>query len=370
MNPIFIQLGRQTLAGLDNIALTLTGKNVEPTSLENDQLLGLIKYGAFLEDNDLKEHGVGRVVRKTSERQSRWVIDAAISTWKNYTANYLDGSHLDTNTVGLFLGLGTIDCEDNDAPITFDGTLKDYAERLMADTKPLSALTLLNSTAASHIAQLTNITGANSVFSPFADAGAQAIIEAYFSIQEQHCEHALVAAGSQKITPWYCLCYRDFIQQWNWPNAFPTESAAALIATHRKEGADGCLHVVKRAFSYSTSLPLMDELLTELAGNQIPIPKQVIYTGGFLLNKSQEQLLQRYLPETKLCYLDQIIGNTGPAGALHAMHLAVEMLKQGQGLSTLPSSTETQKLDSSTVLIIAEGFNGQICYMVAGGIHD
>ena len=115
------------------------------------------------------------------------------------------------------------DCDNDDHPIDFDGSRQDYADRLLHDTKPLIVLTLLNSSAGSHISELTGISGVNAMFSPMADAGAQALIEAYFSIKEFKCKDALVAAGSQKVTPWYCLTYRELLSQRYSSSALPSQ---------------------------------------------------------------------------------------------------------------------------------------------------
>ena len=369
---IYLKQGHQSLPKLANIELVLDGNNVTPSPLAEEQSAGLADSAAFLEDTDLKARNAGRVVRKTTERQSRWIIDVAVGSWQSYKESTAVSSQINNQATGLFLGLGTIDCEDDDAPIAFDGTAKDYAASMLSNAKPLAGLTLLNSTAASHIAQLTGIMGVNSVFSPFADAGAQAIIEAYFTIKEERCEQALVAAGSQKITPWYFLAYRDFIQSWDWPGAFPTESASALLATHDKQHGDACLLSVKRSFVHkqSSEFPLLNDLLSELNHHNISTPEQVIYTGGFRLTEKRQQSLQKLLPEVDVCYLDRLIGYTGAAGALHGVNLAIAMLKQGLGISNSSESANIKTLSGDTLLLIAEGFNGQICYLIIGGMHD
>ncbi|MFT6388293.1 MAG: hypothetical protein ACJAUP_001671 [Cellvibrionaceae bacterium] len=353
---IYFKLGKQSLPGELNAAHLVQGSQVTAVNIADHQSLGLVKKAAFLEDTNLKHLDVGRIVRKTSERQSRWVIDAALTTWKQQNQN-ADSTANDEKDTGLFLGLGTVDCEDNDLPIPFDGTSHDYAQQMLIEAKPLAGLILLNSTTASHIAQLTNITGVNCVFSPFADAGAQAIIEAFFNIREGKCRQALVAAGSPKITPWYFLHHRDFFQQWNNYNIFPSESAAALVASDKPGDADACLITVIRTFSGSTKtdFPMMSNLLEGLSAKNIVLPQQIIYTGGFDIGEERKQNLTHYFPDNNLHYIDQLTGYTGAAGALHAVFFAATLLQE-----------KRKDITSSTALIIAEGFNGQICYMVIG----
>jgi hypothetical protein len=364
MKAIYLKTGKEIIPGLNGIADVLDGRKVVPHALQSERSLELVAEAATLEDTDLKECGAGRMVRKTSERQSRWVIEAAVGGWQQAVATS------PSEKTGLFLGLGVVDCEDDDQPLAFNGDLNDYANQMLTDTKPLAGLTLLNSTAASHIAQLLNITGTNAVFSPFADAGAQAISEAWFTIHEQKVEQALIAAGPQKITPWYFLTYRDMIRQWQFPGAFPTESAASIIASADADNAEGCLLAVKRAFvsQEANDFPALDELLSELSSRNIPLPQQVIFSGRFSLKGSQEKRLYDYLPGVKLCYLDRLTGFTGATGAIHAVNLAMAMHQRQQGISHIFSPASV-RLNSETILVIAQGHHGQLCYLVVGGQH-
>ena len=74
------------------------------------------------------------------------------------------------------------------------------------------------------------------------------------------------------------------------------------------------------------------------------------------MREERKQHLTHCFPKSHLHYIDTLIGYTGAAGALHAVFFAAALLKEQS------SSTCT----SSTTLVIAEGFNGQICYMVIG----
>jgi hypothetical protein len=358
MKKVYITLGKQSLPGEVDSSRLISGETVIADDISHLQSLGLVNTAAFLEDTDLKHHDVGRVVRKTSERQSRWVIDAALTTWEKHTKSANTATNDSTDT-GLFLGLGTVDCEDDDLPIAFNGTLQDYAQQILIEAKPLAGLILLNSTTASHIAQLTDIKGVNCVFSPFADAGAQAVIEAFFNINEGHCQQALIAAGSPKITPWYFLHHRDFFQRQKKHNIFPSESAVALVANDRSQGADACLLLVKRTFSHETKekLPMINNLLEELSVRNIAIPKQIIYAGGADIGEYRKKELNQCFTGHNLYHIDQLTGYTGAAGPLHAIFFAVNLLKD---------NSKNKNVTSSTALVIAEGFNGQICYMVIG----
>ncbi|MGK0440351.1 MAG: hypothetical protein ACJA0N_000140 [Pseudohongiellaceae bacterium] len=369
MPSVFLKAGRQLLPGLQGVAQLLDGERVVPVELKLEQNSGLVKNVALLSGEMLKSLNVGRIVRKTSERQAHWVIFVAVNTWLEYVASQALGETIvEDEKVGLFLGLGTVDCDDDDAPIEFDGSRNDYASHLLGDTKPLVGLILLNSSAGSHIAQLTGIKGINGMFSPMADAGAQALIEAYFSLRERQCKRALVAAGSQKLTPWYYLAYRELLSQ-RYQAGFPTESAAALVAITEPE-VDTCeLYAVKRLFNppENRGFPRLQVFIDELAQQGVAAPTQVIYTGGLQLSGQQRNDLAEVFSSISLCCLDQLVGYTGPASALHGVHLAIAILQQQRLFSTL-AANDTQVIDErvESVLIIAEGFNGQLCYLVVG----
>lgn len=366
MRKINLILGQQLLPGIVNIAELLTGKTVETQAYSAERSLNLTERAGLLPDDDLKSLGAGRVVRKTSERQSRWVIGTAVKTWQAYSPA------TSLNQVGLFLGVGTVDCEDDDFPGSTSETLTAYAKDAMTETKPLAGLTVLNSTAASHIANILGITGVNSVFSPFADAGAQAFIEAFYNVQEGNCEHALVAGGGQKITPWYFLSYRHFFEKYAQFAPYATESASALIVSSDSAGSSAELLTVKRAFTHNSldAYPGLDPLLSTIAGEGFTTPAQVIYCGRYGLTDAMQQQLQGYFPTAALCNLEQLIGYTGPAAAMHSVQLAVAMLDQHKGIDTT-NSIDIKPISAATVLIICHGDQGQICYLLVGGkSHD
>ncbi len=353
MKTVYIHSGKQYLPGMSSTKKLLSGKGVIPTNIDIERSLGLVTKGAFLANTNLKSLEVGRTVRKTSERQARWVIKAGVKSWDLYASNVSE--KIDKSKTGLFLGLGTIDCEDDDEPIPLQSSTKfnDYAAELLANTKPLSGLTLLNSTTASHIAHLTHITGMNAVFSPFSDAGGQAITEAFFAIEESYCQQALVVAGSHKITPWYFLSHREYFNEPLNHGAFPTESSGGLVLSSERQGAHASLLKVKRSFGLSEQFP--KEIVTFL--NQGIGAQQIIYTGKQSLSQEQLSQLQEFMPNASICCLDQLLGYTGAAGPLHALQLACDQLddqsyRKKHGIAC-------QSIDA--IMIIVQGFHGQWC---------
>lgn len=198
----------------------------------------------LLGDSDLKEYGAGRMVRKSSEKQARRLIDVAAGSWESFE---LSGQPQDA---GVFVGFDVVDCDDGaEACFSFGGKVADYAERMLTDTKPLNGLTLLNSTAISHIAELLNITGVSGGFSASADAGLQALVEAAYNVAERRCRHALVIGGGAKITPWYLLRHREQLSPWRNRGIHPLESASAVLISSDLAAAQGELLAWRRNFA-------------------------------------------------------------------------------------------------------------------------
>ena len=382
MPAVFLTTGQHLLPSIDNIAQLLDGAHVTPVYLDAQESTDYLKRAALLADEkikplaDEKPLSMNRIIRKTSERQACWVILAGVKTWANYVESYTrKGSAIDAHRVALFLGLGTVDCDDEAIPFECGGSSSDYIAYMLNETKPLTGLTLLNSSAGSHIAQLTGIRGVNGMFSPLADAGAQALIEAYFSISEQRSDHALVAAGSQKVTPWYGVVHRDLLLQ-SYPSSFPTEASAALVAT-RFPVKGGCqLYGVKRLFSTDNhaGLPQLQPWLIDLREQGFSTPTHIIYTGAVNLTVSQKQDLLVAVPDATICCLDQLIGYTGPVSALIAVHLAQAMLQQQRSLEVLDGSRKAFSSQVKSVLIVVRSFHGQLCYLNVGScsadVHD
>jgi 3-oxoacyl-[acyl-carrier-protein] synthase II len=77
----------------------------------------------------------------------------------------------------------------------------------LTSTPPMTGLLLLNSTACSHIASQSGATGATGVFSPWADAGMQALIEAAWSISEGDNDRALVGGSAPTLNPFLYMHY-------------------------------------------------------------------------------------------------------------------------------------------------------------------
>ena len=380
MPAVFLSGGLHLLPGIESLSALADGQRVRPTALESTASSAGLSQAALLPNKILNQQwqalNVDRMVRKTSERQGRWLMVTAVQTWRQYWESHVPSAGamtVDTVTgakTGLFLGLGTVDCDDSAEGPPAYGSQEGYIEHLLHETKPLMGLTLLNSSAGSHIAQLTGIKGPNAMFSPLADAGAQALIEAYFAIAEQQCEQALVAAGSQKVTPWYALAYRDLLAQC-YPGSFATEAAAAFVATVRPENAHCQLYGVKRLFAGGDSegFPQLASWLAHLAEQGFAPPSQIIDTGALALSPSQQQVLDSTLPGASYCALDHLTGYTGPAGALLAVQLGQYLLQQQRRLELVDAEMQSPSGSLASALIIVRSFSGSLCYFNIGVHH-
>lgn len=171
---------------------------------------------------------VDRKLLRTMEKQAKLALYGALLT--------LRGSSLlrdvSKDRIGLYLGLPTV--EDSVLPWPLLETLYESGDQrlstdvLMREMPSFIGLSQLNSSACAHIAGTFGITGAMGIYSTFADAGLQAVIEAALSIGECESDAALVGGVSQKINPLLLLQYAH----WGWlhePGNIPGEGAAFAV---------------------------------------------------------------------------------------------------------------------------------------------
>lgn len=369
MNNVFIRRGMEQLPGISGMEDLLDGKNVVIQPLPVERGGGLfnsaVMHAGLLSDSDLKQHGAGRMVRKSSEKQARWLIDAAATSWAKFTERGESGE------TGIFVGFDVLDCDDEvEECLAFGGDLSDYANRVLGDTKPLNGLTLLNSTAISHIAELLDITGVSGGFSTSADAGLQALIEGAYNIEEQRCRRALVLAGSAKINPWYLLRIRDQVSRWQHRGIQLTEAAGAVLVTTDERDANARLLACRRSFAAGAEgfYRNLDDFLSSVTRRQLPLPGQVIIAGGSLWETDLSEVLPNFIPDVRLCDLDKLIGYTGPAAGVLSINLGLLLLESGQGLDNREMLALSANM-RSPVMVVACGAGGQVCYSVLGGIN-
>ncbi|WP_445179862.1 beta-ketoacyl synthase [Pseudomonas sp. McL0111] len=121
--------------------------------------------------------------------------------------------------------------------------------QLLANTPPLHALTLLNSSVMAYVAEALNCHGPMGGFCSQSNAGLDALIEACQQIAERHAEAALVVSTSPNLTPALYLREQDPASE----PVFGEGAAALLLASTPPQGAPQCVRVAGFARGYSAN---------------------------------------------------------------------------------------------------------------------
>jgi|GEM_PF-2082547 len=160
----------------------------------------------LVEEPDLRSQLYDRKAVRTMEKQALNAMAASIACVNT------DTRFADPDRVGLYMGMPTVE-EPLPSWQTLDNLnneatgLPGLLRGIMESTPPMSGLVMLNSTACSHIASQFGITGTSRVFSPWADSGLEAAIEAAWSIVEGENDTVLVGAVAPTINPFLYLNY-------------------------------------------------------------------------------------------------------------------------------------------------------------------
>jgi 3-oxoacyl-[acyl-carrier-protein] synthase II len=243
------------------------------------------------------------------------------------------------------------------------------AELYLRDIPPFFALTDSNNTVAGHIAILFGLTGPTSVYSPFSDAGMQALIEGALAVAEGDCETALVGAVSPSISPWLALQYDDL----EWNGAIPGEAAAFFSVG---QSSDVVLTGYSRAFATSQTRP---KVLAETLRNAFRMAELSVEDVGWILADSPwtDEVAQAqhaaisgvFNDQAPVFSAEQAIGVTGPAQPLVHVLLARHGLLRG--LRLLPANgngddavAEESLSNNQAVVVLSCGVQGQVCAVV------
>ena len=148
-----------------------------------------------------------------ADRQSRIAtLQASILSMASHAAwrsAHLDETSLDPDEIGFFAGLGASDynidellpavneVRRSDNSIDYRSFFSDHYRKI----HPLWLLTQLNNIALCQAAISLNVRGENAALSQYADAGAHAIGEGFYAVQEGRVRLALVGGVSEAITP-------------------------------------------------------------------------------------------------------------------------------------------------------------------------
>jgi 3-oxoacyl-[acyl-carrier-protein] synthase II len=125
------------------------------------------------------------------------------------TASGLDAAPIPRESIAFFAGMGMVDYRvedllpavlkslDNRGELDYSAF---YAEGYR-EIHPLWPLSMLNNISFCQVAIDLDIQGENTVLSPHADSGAQAVSEAMKCVEDRKCTAALAAGVSETITP-------------------------------------------------------------------------------------------------------------------------------------------------------------------------
>lgn len=126
-----------------------------------------------------------------------------------FLASGLDAAPIPRESIAFFAGMGMVDYRIEDLlpavvkSCDAQGAL-DYASFYAEgyrEIHPLWPLSMLNNISFCQVAIDLDIQGENTVFSPHADSGAQAVSEAMKCVEEGKCTAAVAAGVSETITP-------------------------------------------------------------------------------------------------------------------------------------------------------------------------
>lgn len=243
------------------------------------------------------------------------------------------------------------------------------AELYLRDIPPFFALTDSNNTVAGHIAILFGLTGPTSVYSPFSDAGMQALIEGALAVAEGDCETALVGAVSPSISPWLALQYDDL----DWNGAIPGEAAAFFSVG---QSSDVVLTGYSRGFATSQTRP---EVLANTLRNALRVAEISVEDVGWILADSpwtdevahaqHVAISSVFNDQAPVFSAEQAIGVTGPAQPLVHVLLARHGLLRGLRLLPVNGNgddavAEESLSNNQAVVVLSCGVQGQVCAVV------
>lgn len=146
--------------------------------------------------------------------------------------------------------------------------------QLLANTPPLHALTLLNSSVMAYVAEALNCHGPMGGFCSQDHAGLDALIEACQQIAEQHADAALVVSSSPNLTPALYLREPALADE----PVYGEGAAALLLSSTPLQDATQILRVAGFARGYSAD------------------PQRTLVVG--------KRVIERALSEEKLCMGD------------------------------------------------------------------
>lgn len=329
-----------------------------------------------IDEPDLRSQIYDRKAVRTMDKQALSAMAAAFACVKS-----LNG-FADPNKVGLYMGIPMVD-EPLPGWETLNelggkaADLSDILHSIMNNTPPMTGLMLINSTACSHIASQFCITGTTGVFSPWADAGLAAVIEAAWSIAEGDNDSALVGASAPTVNPFLYLNYEtQGLLQPEFDLPVPGEGAAfvALRAADSDSPVGACLSGYARSFEPNPAAAqvarqrCMEEALA-CAG----VPAEEIgwilfdpYCGRAGVSAERAAIAGLFGESAPLYAWHDVCGYLGAAQPVLDIAIAAAALSEGWRVvaDPLEQCFDLQKLPLRHVLINASGCRGQFVSLV------
>lgn len=292
---------------------------------------------------------------------------------------YATARQLDQNAIhaplhcGLYGGLPTISALVPGEEVL--STLSDYPrerypEAFLQHTQPMSGLFLLNSSLMSHVSRLLQLQGEMAAFSHFSDAGAQALIEAIWSLKEGRNQQALVLCASNPVTPFML----NQLQQACPSQSLPVGEGAAALLLGTTPTAETNIQIIAMARGFvpatrdSTSgrQRVIEQAITQAGLNAADIC--MAFSGDAFQHESSadyqtyQQSLQQYCPNASQLDLNHKLGWLGPATLPIQLQLSATLLQHNLQLDPVAADQfSTGPAQGETVLINCAGFYGQFC---------
>jgi 3-oxoacyl-(acyl-carrier-protein) synthase len=338
---------------------------------------------AFLiNEPDLRASLYDRKAVRTMDKQARTAMAAALACGRSLEP------FAEPGRVGLFLGMPTVE-----EPVPSWEALNELGpnptdrsamlQTFLNSTPPMTGLLLLNSTAGSHVASQFGITGTTGVFSPWSDAGAEAVIEAAWSIVEGDNDRALAGGAAPTVNPFLYMHYEaQNLMAKGRDLALPGEGAAFVAL--RSQSPDtpaeaACLTGYGRIFEPdpAQAAAARQRGMEEALGRAGITPADIDWVlfdphcGQCGLAAESAALAGLFGGLPVLGAWHRVCGHLGPAQPVLNLAMAEAALREGWRIATDAEGRfiERQSVPVRHVLINASGFRGQFVSLVISR-HD
>jgi len=348
------------------------GKPPARLPFASDWLPGATAY--LLDEPNLRSQLYDRKAVRTLDKQALNALAAALACAKPL-AGFADPAR-----VGLYMGMPMVEepvpsWETLGALGRVGADLAAIQHSILGDTPPLTSLMILNSTAASHIASQFGVTGTTGVFSPWADAGLEALIEAAWSIAEGDNDRALAGASAPTVTPFLYFNYEtQGLLDTGAGLPVPGEGAAFVALRPADGGPAACLAGYARGFepdpqaAQAARRRCMEAALAS-AGVAAADIGWILFDplcGRAGVAAERAAIAELFGADAPLCGWHEVCGYLGPAQPVFDVAAAAAALLEGWRVVENPKGQGLERQDVAPrhVLINASGCRGQFVSLV------